>query len=176
MAGIALVLFTGALSLVSLRRMDQSARLAIRRQAVRTALQTVRVRLASTDAYLLRGNRTGVPATAGELAARLSEGRDALSRATALTGDTPAQTARLREAARLLDARQAIIPGMLDRASGRPSATMGDSLARVTARLGAALDSVEAHEDATLASRLTDQAPDGDRRRHRPGGPPFHPS
>jgi PAS domain S-box-containing protein len=153
------VLFTGVLSLLSLRRMDESSRLAVRRQAVRTALQTVRVRLASTDAYVLRASRGEVPADAGELAARLAEGRAALARATTLTGDTPAQTERLREAARLLDARQAIIPAVLDGAlAASRRAEVGDSLARVNAKLGAALDSVEAHEDATLSSRLTDQS------------------
>jgi len=157
-AGIVLVLFTGALGLLSLRRMDESAGLAVRRQAVRTALQTVRVRLASTDAYLLRTTRGELPPSAAELAIRLAEGRSALTRAIALTADTPAQTERLRAAAKLLEARQAIIPDLLQSASGRGNPTMSDSLSRVSTRLGAALDSVEAHEDETLASRLTEQA------------------
>jgi PAS domain S-box-containing protein len=139
--------------------MDESARLAVRRQAVRTALQSVRVRLASTDAYLLRAKRGDVVATADELASRLGEGRRALRQATELTGDTPLQTGRLDEANRLLDARQALIAN----AAGAPrtagdSAAFNDSLARVNARLGATLDSVEAHEDDMIASRLTDQA------------------
>src|SRR5690349_151687 len=89
--------------------MDESARLAVRRQAVRTALQSVRVRLASTDAFLLRARRGEVAASADELASRLGEGRHALRQATELTGDTPQQTGRLLEANHLLDARQAII-------------------------------------------------------------------
>lgn len=139
--------------------MNESARLAVRTQSVRTALQTLRVRLASTDSYLLHVNRGLAPATAPELEERLVEGRAALARATRLTGDTPAQTARLRDAEELLEARQAIIPRVLERA-GAPHEAMyfGDSLARVSAALSAALDSVEAHEDATLASRLTDRA------------------
>jgi PAS domain S-box-containing protein len=139
--------------------MNESARMAVRTQAVRTALQTVRVRLAGTDAYLLRASRGLASATSPELDARLIEGRAALGRATRLTGDTPAQTARLRDAERLLEARQAIIPRVLARTSTPQLAmSFGDSLARVSAALSAALDSVEAHEDATLASRLTDRA------------------
>src|SRR5690348_17785595 len=64
--------------------MDESARLAVRRQAVRTALQSVRVRLASTDAFLLRARRGEVAASADELASRLGEGRHALRQATEL--------------------------------------------------------------------------------------------
>ena len=150
---------TGVLSLISLRRMDESARLAVRRQSVRTALQAVRVRLASTDAYLLRARRGELAATTDELASRLGETRFALRRATELTGDTPGQTRRLQEANRLLDARQAIIAQVVG-ASGRAgdSATFSDSLARVNAGLGAALDSVEGREDEMITSRLTDQA------------------
>jgi PAS domain S-box-containing protein len=153
------VLGTGVLSLVSLRRMNESARLAVRRQAVRTALQSVRVRLASTDAYLLRAKRGEGAATADQLASLLGEGRHALRQATALTGDTPLQTGRLAEANRLLDARQAIIANVAgaSRTAGEV-AMFSDSLARVNARLGAALDSVEAHEDEMITSRLTDQA------------------
>jgi PAS domain S-box-containing protein len=139
--------------------MDESARMAVRTQAVRTALQTVRVRLASTDAYVLGATRSQSRANSAELTARLSEGRAALGEATRLTGDTPAQTARLKEASRLLDARQAIIPRVLAGTSSPPGVrSYGDSLSRVSARLGAALDSVEAHEDDTLAARLTDRA------------------
>ena len=153
------MLGTGVLSLVSLRRMDESARLAVRRQAVRTALQSVRVRLASTDAYLLRARRGGVASSADELASRLGEGRHALRLATELTGDTPLQTGRLEEANRLLDARQAIIAHVAGaRQAAGDSVAFSDSLARVNARLGAALDSVEAHEDEMITSRLTDQA------------------
>ena len=151
------MLFTGALSLVSLRRMDESARLAVRRQAVRTALQAVRVRIATNDAFLLRAMRGEVPSSDVALSARLGEGRAALARATQLTGDSPAQTERLREAAQLLDSRQALFPSVLARA-GAGSTAISDSLARVSARLGAALDSVEAHEDETLALRLTDRS------------------
>jgi PAS domain S-box-containing protein len=139
--------------------MDESARLAVRRQAVRTALQSVRVRLASTDAYLLRAKRGDVVTTADELASRLGEGRHALRQATELTGDSPLQTGRLDEANRLLDARQAIIATAAGaRRTVGDSAAFNDSLARVNARLGATLDSVEAHEDEMIASRLTDQA------------------
>ncbi|HEX5973412.1 MAG TPA: ATP-binding protein [Gemmatimonadaceae bacterium] len=144
---------------MSLRRMDESARLAVRRQAVRTALQSVRVRLASTDAFLLRARRAEFSPSADELAARLGEGRHALRQATELTGDTPQQTGRLAEANRLLDARQAIIAHLAGaRPAARDSMAFSDSLARINARLGAALDSVEAHEDAMITSRLTDQA------------------
>lgn len=158
-AGIVLVLGTGALSLLSLRRMDESARLTLRRQSVRTALQTVRARLASNDAYLLRVNRGETPAAPGDLPARLNEGSAALRRAMQLTGDSPRQLERLREAARLLDARQAVIPRVLQRTPGASgSAALRDSLAQVSALLAAMLDSVEAREDETVASRLTDQS------------------
>lgn len=157
---MALVLFTGALSLLSLRRMDASARLALRTQGVRTALQLVRVHLANTDAFILRARQVSTPEVSAELTARLREGRAALARATSLTDDTPAQTQRLQEAARLLDDRQALLRQMLitDNGSAMLSAGVNDSLATVSARLNAALDSVEAREDATLGSRLTDQA------------------
>jgi PAS domain S-box-containing protein len=139
--------------------MDESARLAVRRQAVRTALQSVRVRLASTDAFLLRAWRGEVASSADELASRLGEGRHALRQATELTGDTPQQTGRLLEANHLLDARQAIIAHVAGAPrTARDSAVLSDSLARVNARLGSALDSVEAHEDEMITSRLTDQA------------------
>ncbi len=139
--------------------MNESARLAVRTQAVRTALQVVRVRLASTDAFLLRASRSTSPGGATELESRLIEGRAALARAAQLTRDTPIQTERLRSAARLLEARQAVIPRVLDGARAPAGVTpFPDSLAHVSAALGAALDSVEAHEDATLAERLGDRA------------------
>jgi PAS domain S-box-containing protein len=158
-AGIALVLGTGAMSLLSLHRMDEAARLAVRTQAVRTSLQIVRVRLASTDAYVLRASLGLARPSATELEARLVEGRAALARATQLTDDTPMQTQHLREAERLLEARQAVIPRVLAGASS-PSGDrpFDDSLSRVSAALSAALDSVEAHEDATLSSRLTERS------------------
>lgn len=138
--------------------MDESAQLAVRTQAVRTALQTVRVRLAGTDAYVLRASRGLAPVSAAALEGRLSEARAELHRASQLTGDTPRQTEWLHEAARLLEVRQAILPRVLERASGpRGESPLGDSLSRVSARLNAVLDSVEAHEDAGLASRLTDR-------------------
>jgi PAS domain S-box-containing protein len=158
-AGIVLVLGTGMLSLVSLRRMHESARLAVRTQAVRTALQVVRVRLASTDAYVLRARQGLARPSASELEARLVEGRAALARARQLTDDTPMQTARLDEAGRLLEVRQAVIPRTLDGTTGSSGELpFGDSLSRVSAALSAALDSVEAEEDETLASRLTERA------------------
>ena len=126
---------------------------------MRTAVQTVRVRLTSTDAYVLRASRGEAAASATELAARLSEGRRALGRALQLTGDTPTQSDRLQEAQRLLDARQSVIPQLLVRRSSGSGVTgLGDSLSRVNAHLGALLDSVEAHEDEIVASRLTDQS------------------
>jgi PAS domain S-box-containing protein len=103
----------------------------------------------------MRGELTATP---DELASRLGEGRHALRVATELTGDTPMQTGRLQEANRLLDARQEIIARIAGGHRTVGDSAAADSLARVNATLGAALDSVEAHEDEMITSRLTDQA------------------
>ena len=164
-AGVGLVVAAGALTMASVGRLDESARLVAHTHEVRTELEAVRTRLAQTDAYLRGELLVGGDAARAGLDARMAATTQALSRARALTSDDPEQRDRLALAERILAARQTAVHRAATaatvaegRAERLDSVLVASQVRSLSDRLAATLDSADVAQRRLLDQRLAVQS------------------